>query len=70
MIEVELNAQDIGKQEIEAYVENFENENNKGSPITAYWDTAKDDWFLPEFSGSKERYSLPLHAAVDCSRNE
>ncbi len=40
-------------------------------PISsAYWDTTEDDWFLPEFSGGKEKYSLSLHAAVDCNRRD
>ncbi len=38
--------------------------------IAAYWDTTKDKWFLPRRIGGKEKYSLSLHAAVDCNRKD
>ncbi len=45
--------------------------NTEAAPmIAAYWDTTKDNWFFPRRIGGKEKYSLSLHAAVDCNRRD
>ncbi|KKK71871.1 hypothetical protein LCGC14_2909570, partial [marine sediment metagenome] len=57
MIEVELNAQDIGKQTIESYVENFSTDRNKGSPFTAYWDTSNSRLAMHSSSNQMKSYN-------------
>ncbi len=47
------------------------NANTAAEPIpSAYWDTTRNKWFLPTRIGGKAKYSLALHAAVDCNRKD
>ena len=67
LIEVQLNAQDIGKQEIESFVETFANTNQKGSPTTADWDTTNRRLAMHSSSNRMKAYnkvakSLPYYS--------
>ncbi len=57
MIEVQFNAQDIGKAEIESFVEAFSNTGNKGTPTTADWDTTNSRLAMHSSTNQLQAYN-------------
>ena len=57
LIEVQFNAQNIGKSEIQSILEKFENEGNKGSPITADWDITNNRLAMHRSSNQMKSYN-------------
>jgi len=55
-IEVELNAQDIGKLEIESFIEDFSSTTNMGDPTTADWDIADGRLAMSSSSNQMQSY--------------